>query len=105
MPLPSSATLTTMRSPSISAEMERERIVVSVADEGKGIPVDEQPKIFDKFYRGRAWREKVLGTGLGLSIAKGIVEAHGGKIWVTSAPGRGSVFSFAVPTFKGELVS
>jgi len=88
----------------ISAETEGERIVVSVADEGKGIPVDEQSKIFDKFYRGRAWREKVLGTGLGLSIAKGIVEAHGGKIWVTSAPGKGSVFSFAVPTFKGELV-
>ena len=79
--------------------------MVSVADEGKGIPVDEQSRIFDKFYRGRAWREKLLGTGLGLSIAKGIVEAHGGKIWVTSAPGQGSVFSFAVPTFKGELVS
>ena len=89
----------------ISAQAEGERIIVNVADEGKGIPVDEQSKIFDKFYRGRAWREKVLGTGLGLSIAKGIVEAHGGKIWVTSAPGKGSVFSFAVPMFKGELVS
>ena len=89
----------------ISAQSEGERIVVSVADAGKGIPVDEQPKIFDKFYRGRAWRETVLGTGLGLSIAKGIVEAHGGKIWVTSAPGEGSMFSFAVPMFKGELVS
>lgn len=89
----------------ISAQAEGERIVVSVADEGRGIPVDEQSRIFDKFYRGRAWREKVLGTGLGLSIAKGIVEAHGGKIWVTSAPGKGSVFSFAVPVFKGELVS
>lgn len=89
----------------ISAQTEGERIVVNVADEGRGIPVDEQSRIFDKFYRGRAWREKVLGTGLGLSIAKGIVEAHGGKIWVTSAPGKGSVFSFAVPVFKGELVS
>ncbi len=89
----------------ISAEAAGDKIVVSVADEGHGIPVDEQSRIFDKFYRGRAWREKVLGTGLGLSIAKGIVEAHGGKIWVTSAPGKGSVFSFAVPAFKGELVS
>lgn len=89
----------------ISAEAQGERIVVSVADEGRGIPADEQSRIFDKFYRGRAWREKVLGTGLGLSIAKGIVEAHGGKIWVTSAPGKGSVFSFAVPASKGELVS
>lgn len=88
----------------ISAHLEGERIVVTVADEGKGIPVDEQSKIFDKYYRGRAWREKVLGTGLGLSIAKGIVEAHGGKIWVTSAPGKGSMFSFAVPAVKSELV-
>ena len=90
---------------SISAELAGEKIVVSVADAGRGIPVDEQPRIFDKFYRGRAWREKVLGTGLGLSIAKGIIEAHGGKIWVTTESGKGSVFSFAVPTFKGELVS
>ncbi len=88
----------------ISAELARERIVISVADQGRGIPVAEQHKIFDKFYRGLTWRDKLPGTGLGLSIAKGIVEAHGGKIWVSSEPGKGTVFSFAVPIFKGETV-
>jgi signal transduction histidine kinase len=42
---------------------------------------------------------------MGLAIAKGIVEAHGGKLWVTSEPGHGSVFSFSLPVYKGELVS
>jgi len=88
----------------IAAETAGERIVVSVSDRGSGIAEEEQSRVFDKFYRGRKSRERVLGTGLGLSIAKGIIEAHGGKIWVTSEPGKGSVFSFAVPMVKGELV-
>jgi two-component system sensor histidine kinase KdpD len=88
----------------ISAEVTGEKIVISVADRGKGIGDDEQARIFEKFYRGRASRDHVVGTGLGLSIAKGIIEAHGGKIWVTSQPGKGSVFSFALPVFKEEVV-
>jgi len=88
----------------ISAEAANEKIVISVADRGAGIPEEEQSRVFDKFYRGRASRDEVVGTGLGLSIAKGIIEAHGGKIWVSSEPGKGSVFSFALPIFKGELV-
>jgi two-component system sensor histidine kinase KdpD len=88
----------------ISADVVSEKIVLSVADQGKGISEDEQSRIFDKFYRGRNSRDNVLGTGLGLSIAKGIVEAHGGKIWVTSQPGKGSIFSVALPIYKSELV-
>ena len=88
----------------ISASVAGEKIVISVADRGKGIPEAEQARIFEKFYRGRGSRDAVLGTGLGLSIAKGIIEAHGGKIWVTSQPGQGSIFSFALPASKKELV-
>ncbi|HXA03554.1 MAG TPA: ATP-binding protein [Bryobacteraceae bacterium] len=89
----------------ITASVAGEKLVISVADRGKGIPEAEQARIFEKFYRGRASRDEVLGTGLGLSIAKGIIEAHGGRIWVTSQLGQGSIFSFALPvTKKEELV-
>jgi two-component system sensor histidine kinase KdpD len=87
----------------ISAEQRNEKIVVSVIDRGAGIDEQEQSRIFEKFYRGREWRDQVSGTGLGLSIARGIIEAHGGKIWVASQPGSGSVFSFSLPIRKGEI--
>ncbi len=86
----------------VSAQATGDRIVVSIQDRGKGIDEQEQTRIFDKFFRGLGARLQVPGTGLGLSIAKGIVEAHGGRIWVASRPGAGSVFSFSLPVFKGE---
>jgi two-component system, OmpR family, sensor histidine kinase KdpD len=89
----------------ISARAGEGRIVVSVADRGSGIDEQEQMHVFDKFFRAREHRFRVPGTGMGLAIAKGIVEAHGGKIWVTSEPGQGSVFSFALPVHRGEMVS
>jgi two-component system, OmpR family, sensor histidine kinase KdpD len=89
----------------ISARRDDGRVVVSVADRGSGIDEREQMLIFDKFFRGREHRFRVPGTGMGLAIAKGIVEAHGGKIWVTSEPGQGSMFSFALPVRRVEMVS
>lgn len=89
----------------ISARAGEGRVVVSVADRGSGIDEQEQLRIFDKFFRSREHRFRVPGTGMGLAIAKGIVEAHGGKIWVTSEPGQGSVFSFSLPVHRGEMVS
>jgi len=89
----------------IAALAGESRIVVSVADRGGGIDEVEQMRIFDKFFRAREHRFKVPGTGMGLAIAKGIVEAHGGKIWVTSEPGQGSVFSFSLPLHRGEISS
>lgn len=89
----------------ISARAGEGRIVVSVADRGNGIDEQEQMRVFDKFFRAREHRFRVPGTGMGLAIAKGIVEAHGGKIWVTSEPGQGSVFSFSLPVHRGEMVA
>ncbi len=70
---------------------------LSVADQGLGIDDMEQALIFQKFYRGKNQRYRVQGTGMGLAIVKAIVEAHGGKISVTSQLGRGSVFHIVLP--------
>jgi len=67
---------------------------VSVRDSGPGIPADELPHIFDRFYQARKARQ--VGTGLGLAICRAIVEAHGGRIWAESGPGRGSTFTFSL---------
>jgi signal transduction histidine kinase len=69
---------------------------VSVADEGLGIPPDQLANVFSPFERLHA-DEVTEGLGLGLTIAKGIVEAHGGRIWVESVPSRGSTFHFTLP--------
>jgi two-component system sensor histidine kinase KdpD len=81
----------------ITAELKPSSLVISVSDQGVGIEDMEQTLIFDKFYRGKNQRYRVQGTGMGLAIARAIVEAHGGKIGVTSQPGRGSVFYFSLP--------
>ena len=68
----------------------------SVADTGSGIAPENVSHIFDRFWQA-ATRAKRLGAGLGLPITRGIVEAHGGRIWVESALGRGSTFFFTIP--------
>jgi len=75
--------------------------VISIKDDGRGIPADAIDKIFKKFYQvDTSLTREQGGSGLGLPICKGIVEAHGGKIWVQSELGKGSIFSFTLP--KGE---
>jgi two-component system, chemotaxis family, sensor kinase Cph1 len=70
------------------------RLSVEVADTGPGIPADQLEHVFNRYWQ--AQRTKREGSGLGLYIAKGIVEAHGGRIWVDSAPGLGALFKFTL---------
>jgi two-component system, OmpR family, sensor histidine kinase KdpD len=85
------------RAITITAEMNGNYVVTSVADEGPGIEEMELGLIFDKFYRGKDQRYLVQGTGMGLPIARAIIEAHKGTISVTSQRAHGSVFSFTLP--------
>jgi signal transduction histidine kinase/DNA-binding response OmpR family regulator len=74
-------------------------IVVSIVDTGLGIAAADQPKVFEKFKQvGDTLTDKPKGTGLGLPICKEIVEHHGGRIWVESETGKGSTFSFTLPS-------
>jgi signal transduction histidine kinase len=76
--------------------------LVVVSDTGPGIPPTDQAKIFEEFHQvDNTSTRKKGGTGLGLSISKRIVEMHGGRIWVDSTPGKGSIFSFTIP-FRTE---
>jgi len=79
-------------------------VVVSVSDEGEGIPSDEQDRIFDRYYQSSAG-DRGRGTGIGLTIAQRFTELHGGRIWVESDPGRGSTFSFTMPAAARALVA
>ncbi|GJL62299.1 MAG: hypothetical protein NPIRA04_09530 [Nitrospirales bacterium] len=72
-------------------------VEVCVRDSGCGIPVNEIPHIFERFYRGESVVVEARGSGLGLAISKSLVELHGGKIWVQSEVGEGSQFFFTVP--------
>jgi signal transduction histidine kinase len=81
----------------IRAETEGDRIVLSVSDQGIGIPEEERRRIFEPFYRGARLRGTVPGTGLGLSIVRRIVDAHEGTITVQSAAGGGSTFEVRLP--------
>jgi two-component system, OmpR family, phosphate regulon sensor histidine kinase PhoR len=81
----------------LTAEQDGQLVRFGVQDTGSGIPADELPRIFERFYKADRARSGG-GTGLGLSIARHIVEAHGGKIWADSLEGQGSTFRFTIPT-------
>lgn len=82
----------------IAAHCREGVVQLSVADRGSGIRADEQPRVFEKFYRGRTVRAG--GSGLGLTIAARIVEAHGGAIDITSAPGEGTTVQVTLPVSR-----
>ena len=80
----------------VSAASTDHEVVFQVADTGCGIAPEDLPRVFDRFWQ--ATRAGYQGAGLGLPITKGIVETHGGRIWVESSEGRGTTFSFTIPT-------
>jgi two-component system phosphate regulon sensor histidine kinase PhoR len=82
----------------LTARLQADAVCVVIADEGVGIPREDQERIFERFYRvDKARSRKAGGTGLGLSIVKHLVQSHGGEVWVDSEVGRGSTFFFTMP--------
>ncbi len=86
---------------SISADHDNQMVRVTVGDEGMGIPEKGMQRLFERFYRVERGKGQIIkGLGLGLFICKTIIEAHGGKIEVSSQEGHGSQFSFTLPVGK-----
>ncbi|MBI2555761.1 MAG: hypothetical protein HYV92_15345 [Candidatus Rokubacteria bacterium] len=86
----------------IDARIEGDALAISVADAGIGIPPEEQPKIFDKFYRvGRSETQGRRGSGVGLALVRHVVQAHGGRVTVASRPGEGTRFTLRFPLRPG----
>lgn len=81
----------------VGARVEGDTVEISVTDTGYGIPAEQLPHIFDRFWQASHSAIRSRGAGLGLPIAEGIVRAHGGRMWAISKPGKGSTFHFTLP--------
>jgi signal transduction histidine kinase len=79
----------------LKAEMKGDDLLISVTDQGPGVAPEETTRLFEKFYRGTHPQQNG-GTGMGLAIARGIIEAHNGRVWVESVPGKGATFAFSL---------
>jgi len=86
----------------VAYDKTEDEVTFSVSDSGPGISNEEISFIFNKYFRSKDIREHLDGVGLGLSISKQIIIAHGGRIWVQSVKGRGSIFSFTIPAVKPQ---
>lgn len=82
----------------VALPSEKDFVLLSVQDDGPGIPPESKDRVFERFYRvDKARSREQGGTGLGLSIVKHIVQCHGGRVWVESEPGKGAKFFFTLP--------
>ena len=87
----------------VSIAVEGDEVITRVRDFGVGIPLDQQTQVFDRFFRARNVSARhYSGLGLGLFIVRGIIERHGGRIWLQSVEGAGSTFAFALPRLRDE---
>jgi DNA topoisomerase VI subunit B len=87
----------------VKAHTDGDKIVVSIEDNGRGIPKDRQAHIFEKFAQGDVLKDQVKGTGLGMFITKNLIELHKGKVWfksTTDADDHGTTFYFTIPILK-----
>lgn len=84
----------------IEAYLAGEKVIMQISDQGQGIAEEEQARVFEKFYRGKR-QQHLKGTGMGLAIAREIMRAHGENIGLSSQPGQGAQFSFAMPVATG----
>jgi signal transduction histidine kinase len=87
----------------LSAARSNGTLEIRVADQGPGIPEKERERVFEKFYRRQAAKERVPGTGLGLHIAREILRAHGGDVKVSGGPS--SAFCITIPVLSADLNS
>jgi signal transduction histidine kinase/CheY-like chemotaxis protein len=87
----------------VRASIRDQDLVVEVADTGPGVAAEDRQRIFDAFQQGARHPEQTEGTGLGLTLSKRILELHGGRIWVESEAGKGSIFGFALPAVSGDV--
>jgi len=86
------------RQVTVRARMTGAAVLVSVADQGPGIPLELRDKVFERFFQIRHEGSATQGTGLGLAIVQEIVEAHGGRVWIDEAEGGGTIVCFTLPT-------
>jgi two-component system sensor histidine kinase KdpD len=81
----------------VAARRDEGAVRITVSDRGPGIPASALARLFDPFYRVADGAARPGGLGLGLAVAKGLVEAHGGRIWAENRPGGGACFSLTLP--------